>query len=74
MKKYLTVGQVAAELDVHPNTVRRWFDSGKLQPYRMGGRILALRSDVDEFIQPQEASTDGRLLNDSALDSQRAAG
>ena len=53
MKKYLTVGQVAEELDVHPNTVRRWFDSGKLQPYRMGGRILALRSDVDEFIQPQ---------------------
>jgi len=60
-KKYLTVGQVAEQLDVHPNTVRRWLESGKLQAYRMGGRILVLRQDVDEFIQPKETSGNGEV-------------
>ena len=61
MKKYLTVGQVAEQLDVHPNTVRRWLESGKLQAYRMGGCLLVRGRDVDKFIQPKETSGNGEV-------------
>ena len=34
----LTVAQVAGSSNVHPNSVRRWADSGLLQCYRIGVR------------------------------------
>lgn len=33
----LTVPQVAAEMQVHEETVRRWLQSGRLKGYRPGG-------------------------------------
>ena len=34
----LKVGEVAVALHVHPNTVRRWAESGILLSYRIPGR------------------------------------
>ena len=49
----LTVGQVAALLNVHPNTVRRWAQQRVLYAYRIGtrrdGRFR--RSDVEGLLQ-----------------------
>jgi excisionase family DNA binding protein len=41
--KLLTVGQVAERLQVHPETVRRWLRSGRLQSLRLGGTKLGYR-------------------------------
>ncbi len=48
----LTVRNVAEILNVHPDTVRRWANSGALQGYRVGtrGDHRFLRGDVDRYL------------------------
>jgi excisionase family DNA binding protein len=48
----LTVAQVAGWLQIHPETVRRWLRSGKLQGFNLGG-VAGWRTDenaVDVFL------------------------
>jgi excisionase family DNA binding protein len=47
----LTVGQVAAQLHVTPQTVRAWIDSGKLRGGRVGKAYMILRRDVYAMIE-----------------------
>ncbi len=49
----LTVGDVAALLHVHTNTVRRWEDQGLIQAWRVGPRHdrRFLRSDVERLLE-----------------------
>ena len=48
----LTVSQVAESLNVHPQLVRRWADSGMLNCYRIGfsGDRRFKPEDVDEYL------------------------
>ena len=52
LSELLTVGQVAARLNVHPNTVRRWTQQGLLSAYRLGprGDRRFHRSDVERLL------------------------
>lgn len=34
----LTTGEIARLFSVHPSTVRRWSDRGKIKAYRIGAR------------------------------------
>ena len=59
----LTVGQVAAMLNVHANTVRRWCERGMLRPIRIGprGDRRFRRSDVDQLMaimDPENETTE----------------
>lgn len=49
----LTASEVAALLNVHINTVRRWSNQGILKVYRIGSRgdRRFKREDIDRFIQ-----------------------
>ena len=49
----LTVGQVAVQLNVHPNTIRRWAQKGLLMAYRLGTRRdrRFQRSDVESLLR-----------------------
>ena len=48
----LTVKQVAAQMGVHPNTVRRWERRGILNAFRLpGGHRRFRRSDVETLLQ-----------------------
>lgn len=38
MSNMLTVREVARLLHVHPNTLRRWSNDGRLRPYRINSR------------------------------------
>ncbi|MBI2871670.1 MAG: helix-turn-helix domain-containing protein [Chloroflexi bacterium] len=49
----LTVAQVAALLNVHPNTVRRWAEIGVLRACRIGPRRdrRFYRSEVEHLLE-----------------------
>jgi len=47
----LTVEDVAAELRVHPDTVRTWIRSGELVAVDIGREYRIYRSDLDNFIE-----------------------
>lgn len=51
--RYLTTEEVAQELRVRPETVRDWRKSGNQRgpkSFRINGRVLYAREDVDAFI------------------------
>jgi excisionase family DNA binding protein len=52
MDKMLTPREVAALLHIHPNTLKRWSDKGRIVAYRInprGDRRYRLQ-DVDHFL------------------------
>jgi len=53
-KQLLVPKEIAAELGVHPDTVRRAIHDGELQAVRLGehGRYRIRREAVDEFLRP----------------------
>ena len=47
---WLTVPQVAADLNIHPATVRSWIKTGRLAAARAGRTWRVRRSDVDRAL------------------------
>jgi excisionase family DNA binding protein len=58
--RLLTVAQVAAELQVTPQTVRNWIDHGTLPAVRIGRAFRLKREDVDAILD--RASADSASL------------
>ena len=55
-ESYLTVGQAAEQLSVHPSTIRRWIDRGRLPAYRLGEKRIGVRpSDLARLVAPRPA-------------------
>ena len=55
--EWLSLGEVAAILGVHPSTVRSWADHGRLPVHRtQGGHRRFRRSEVELCVQSQNAS------------------
>ncbi len=51
---YLTVGQAAEELAVHPSTIRRWIDAGRLPAFRLGEKRIGVRRfDLARLVAPR---------------------
>ena len=50
--KMLTVKEVAETIHIHPNTLRRWHDQGRIGAYRIGprGDRRFWQSDIARFI------------------------
>lgn len=50
--EWMRIGEVARAFEVHPLTLRRWEEAGKLKPTRtLGGQRRYLRSDVEALLQ-----------------------
>ena len=50
-KKWLTADEVAAELDTHPETIRRWVRERKHLPFtRIGREARFQQADVDDYL------------------------
>jgi len=65
---YLSVGQVARELSVHPSTIRRWIDGGRLPAYRLGAkRIGVKRSDLARLVAPRPVRKGGNVAESTRL-------
>ena len=55
----LTIDEVAAELKLHPDTIRRHIRQNKLKVTRLGGTAVRIRrSELDRFIHEGEESED----------------
>lgn len=50
-EQVLTVDEVAAELRVSPQTVRKLIDNGELKAFRVGGQWRIKRKDLDRYIE-----------------------
>ncbi|HLZ73350.1 MAG TPA: helix-turn-helix domain-containing protein [Dehalococcoidia bacterium] len=58
----LTVKEVAERLGTHPETVRRWLQSGRLRGYRPGGDKLGWRvrrEDLEQYIAVRTNAPEG---------------
>jgi len=55
----LTTRDVAHLLGLHPNTVRRWSNTGALKSYRIGSRgdRRFKREDIDSFLKGGESAS-----------------
>lgn len=54
----LKVSQVAEQLQVHPDTIKRWLRDGRLKGFRPGGNRAGWRvreSELARFVQEREA-------------------
>jgi excisionase family DNA binding protein len=51
IQETLTVEEIAAELRVHPDTVRGWIRSGELIAVDIGREYRIYREDLNDFIQ-----------------------
>lgn len=61
MDDMLTVSEVARLLHVHPNTLRRWSNKGRIRSYRInprGDRRYRLR-DIEGFLAHLNSHGDG---------------
>ena len=54
--KYYTIKEVAKTLKVVYLTVYRWIQSGKLKAYKTGKQYRIKGSDLDRFIEKNEAT------------------
>jgi len=51
---YLTVKDIAAELQVHERTVRNWIDRGLLKSTKVGNLRRISPEDYQEFLKNKE--------------------
>ena len=59
--KWLTVEEIARELELHRETVRRWVRSGELPGIMLGrrGGYRVKEADLDQFLQTFTIRKDG---------------
>ena len=51
---YLTVREAARQLLVHPTTIRRWIDQGRLPAFRLGEKRIGIKSsDLARLVVPR---------------------
>ncbi len=69
-KEWLTLGEVAQLLGVHPSTVRNWADSGKMPVHRtQGGHRRFRRSEVELWLQSQHSDGDRQKVEQLLQDA-----
>jgi excisionase family DNA binding protein len=51
LEAFLTVSQAAERLSVHPSTIRRWIECGRLPAYRLGEKRVGVKpSDLVRLV------------------------
>lgn len=67
---YMSVSEAAEYLSVHPSTIRRWIDQGRLPAHRLGLRL----SDLAKLVvprSPEPASADVSVESLTAEERER---
>lgn len=65
--RFLTVPQAADLLAVHPSTIRRWINDGRLAAYRVGDKgVRLMLADVLDLATPLERAVTQGVTTDRA--------
>jgi len=56
--EWLTLQQIADELQLHIETVRDWVRTKRLTAYRVGRDYRVKRTDLDEFLEKRRTKPD----------------
>jgi excisionase family DNA binding protein len=69
----LHVKEAAAELGVHPGTIRRHIHAGDLEAVRLGdgGRYRVTRAALEEFLRPARSMTPAAARGGAAVAGDR---
>jgi excisionase family DNA binding protein len=60
--EFVSVGEIAAELQVTERFIRRLIADGELQAFRVGSRLVRVRrGDVDAMLRPVATDSSGPL-------------
>ncbi len=64
----MTVNEVAEKLQVHPRTVKRWLNEGKLKGVLLGDRAgwRVSLEQFDAFLEEQQRATEDALEGKAA--------
>jgi excisionase family DNA binding protein len=55
-KELLSVSEISEQYDLHPNTVRGYYRSGRLPAVLLGPRMIRIRrSDIEHLLTPYQA-------------------
>ena len=68
MPSYFTVDQVAQLIDMHPKTIRRYIQEGRLSACKVGKQYRVNQTELDRFMG-REPHTKGSNGNSLAMDS-----
>lgn len=66
--RFLTVTDVARQLSINPETVRRWLRAGRLRGFTMGSDKAGWRvreSDLMDFVVSLERQSDMRIQTEA---------
>ena len=56
--EWLTLQQIADELQLHIETVREWVRTKRLTAYRVGRDYRVKRTDLDKFLEERRTKPD----------------
>ncbi len=61
--QFMTVNEVAENLQVHPRTVKRWLNEGKLKGVLLGDRAgwRVSKKQFEQFVEEQQQATEDVL-------------
>jgi len=68
MSNFLTLEQVAEQLQLHVRTVRRYVREGRLKAQRVGKQYLVTPEDLQAFSGMQAPSVSRRVENNAVVD------
>ena len=66
LKDVLTPKQVADYLQMHPITIYRYINEGRIAAAKIGGRYRIRREAVDRFLNDREQETAASIVDDAA--------
>jgi excisionase family DNA binding protein len=56
--EWLSVDDIAKELNIHPDTVRGWIRDRKLRATKLGRDYRIKRADLDKFLEERTINPD----------------
>jgi excisionase family DNA binding protein len=68
MEKLLTVKELSSKLNIHPNTIYKWRNQGRIPYIKRNGLIRFIQKDIDDWLNQGSSKTDSLLESLTKVD------